>query len=176
MSDRILVATFARGEHLLGAARAALAHGLDPIDAYTPHPVHGLEQVLGWRSSRLPFAAMVYGALGVAFMLWFQLWTSAVNWRINVGGRPWNSSLSFLCVTFEVMVLCAGIGSVLTFLARSRLYPGKRVRPIVAGVTNDTYALVIAERDAGFDLGRVADWLAPYAPLAIDEQIAEDRP
>ncbi len=173
MSDRVLVATFARGEHLLGAARAVVADGLEPLDAFTPHPVHGLEEALGWRGSRLPFAAMVFGALGVGFMLWFQHWTSAVNWRLNVGGRPWNSSLAFLCVTFEVMVLSAGLGSVLTFLIRSRLYPGKPARQVAAGVTNDTYALVVAQRDATFDLQRVAALLAPFAPLAIDEQLAE---
>lgn len=174
MSQRVLIASFGREADLLGAAHTLLEHGLRPLDAYTPHAVHGLDEVLGWRGSRLPWAGIAYGLAGVVFMLWFQLWTSAVDWRLNVGGRPWNSSLAFLCVTFEVMVLSAGLGTVVTFLARSGLYPGRPSVPLVAGVTNDRYALVVTEADATFELERVAQWLAPYTPLALEERVLEE--
>lgn len=175
MSRRVLTASFDSAHNALGAARALHGAGLEVVDAFGPHPIHGLEDALGWRGSRLPFFGICCGALGVAFILWFQLWTSAVNWRINVGGRPWNSSLAFLAVTFEVMVLSAGLGTVLAFLVKARLFPGKRHTPRLAGVTDDRFALVVAQTDAAFDPAQVSALLAPFAPVALDEQLEETR-
>ncbi|MCC7490917.1 MAG: DUF3341 domain-containing protein [Fimbriimonadaceae bacterium] len=173
MSQRVLLASFGSAGDLLGAARDLRQRGLPLLNAYTPHPIHGLEDLLAWRGSRLPLVGLVCGACGVALMLWFQHWTSAVNWRINVGGRPWNSSLSFLCVTFEVMVLFAGLGTVLAFLIRSRLWPGRSPALAVPGATDDRYVLLVGQQDAAFDVIEVGRWLQPYTPLELSERELE---
>lgn len=170
--SRIFVAVFERADQLLAAAESAPAAGLEAYEAFTPHPVHGLERALGLRASRLPLVAFLCGLGGVGFMLWFQLWTSTVDWRLNVGGRPWNSSLAFLAVTFEVLVLSAGLGTVLAFLVRSRLYPGRTPRPPVERVTDDRYALLLRDAAMPLELDEVARALAPFAPLAVEQRWA----
>lgn len=169
MSRRGFVAVFSDGEALLAAARAARAAGYDTPDAYTPHPVHGLEEALGLRPSRLSWVCFLGGLAGALFMTAFQLWTTAVDWRLNVGGRPWNSSLSFACVSFEVMVLLAGLGSVIALLVVCRLRPGRAATMPAAGVTDDRFALLLTPRDAEAEPGRAPALLAPFRPLEVTE-------
>jgi molybdopterin-containing oxidoreductase family membrane subunit len=139
----VVLAGFATGEELLEAVRAVKKSEWQIVDVYTPYPVHGLEEALGWRRSRLPAACLLGGAAGAALALWFQFWASAQDWPINVGGRPWNSLPAFVPVAFESMVLLAGFGLVAAWLLRCGLYPGKKARPPLAGVTDDRFALAV---------------------------------
>lgn len=141
---RVDVAVFASEERLLDAARACRDHGLSIVDARSPHPVHGLDDIAGIRRSRLPVATLVAGIAGFALGTWLQLWTSAKDWPVDVGGKPWNSMPAFLPITFELTVLCAGLTTVAVLLVRSRLRPGRA--PTLDGLrtTDDRYALLVA--------------------------------
>jgi hypothetical protein len=153
MTRRVFVGTFMKEEDLLGAARAAREHGLRIADAFTPYPVHGLDRAMGLRPSRLPWACFAYGLIGAAFALSSQPWAMAQSWPINVGGKPWNSLPAYVPVTFEVMVLLAGLGVVLTFLLRCRLFPGKEATPLFRGTTDDAFVLVLEHPDGRDDEG-----------------------
>ncbi len=143
MSKRTLVAVFEREADLVRAVAAVRAAGLKIRDVYSPFAVHGLDCELGWRPSRLSWACAFCGLAGAIFMLWFQWWTSAVSWPLNVGGKPWNSLPAYVPVTFEVMVLYAGLGVVLAFLLRCGLRPGREPRPLFRGTTDDRFVLVV---------------------------------
>lgn len=166
MSCRILVGSFDHEEDLLEAIARVREQGWRIVDVYVPYAVHGLDQALGLQPSRLPWVAFGAGALGVALTLWFQFWTTAVDWPLNVGGRPWNSLPAFVPVTFEMMVLFAGLGIVLAFLIRCRLYPGKKPELSFPGVTDNRFVLVLQERDAAFD-PEIAGWML-HASHAVD--------
>jgi mono/diheme cytochrome c family protein len=99
-----------------------------------------------------------------------QFWTSAVYWPLNVGGRPWNSLPAFVPVTFELMVLCAGLGVVATFLVVSRLYPGKGTRLPYPGVTDNRFVLVLKETDAAFDAGATRRLLEHHGAVHTEER------
>jgi hypothetical protein len=143
MTRRVFVGDFATAADILGAARAAREHGFRIADAFTPYAVHGLDEALGLRPSRLPWACFVYGLIGAAFALSTQPWAMAVSWPMNVGGKPWNSLPAYVPVTFEVMVLLGGLGLVLTFLLRCGLLPGRAAAPLFRGATDDTFVLVL---------------------------------
>jgi hypothetical protein len=145
MTRRIVHGVFVREADLLRAAEAAREQGWRILDIYTPYPIHDTGRLLGLRRSRLPRAAFVFGLLGVALALWFQFWVSAFDWPINIGGRPWNSLPAFVPVTFEMMVLFAGFGVVLTWLLVCRLFPGKTVVVPVRGVTDDRFVVEVQE-------------------------------
>ena len=151
-----VMATFADDAALLAATRAAHAAGIAIDDAYTPYAVHGLDEAMGLRRSRLPWVCFAAGGFGATLALSFQLWTSTLSWPLNVGGKPFASIPAFIPVTFELTVLCAALVSAATFLFRSRLFPGRRAAP-PPRVTDDRFALVVADseqarrilRDAG---------------------------
>jgi hypothetical protein len=168
MSQKIILASFGQEEHLLRAVQATQAHNWHIVDVYAPYPIHGLEEVLGWRRSWLPAACLLGGVAGVGLALWFQFWTTAQDWPINVGGRPWNSLPAFVPVAFESMVLLAGFGLVFAWLFRCRLYPGNSTRPPVAGVTNDRFALAVRPEDAA-EWDSVRDVFLECRALALDE-------
>jgi mono/diheme cytochrome c family protein len=176
MNRRLLLGTFEREEDLLGAAEAARRQGLRIVDVYTPYAVHGLDRALGLPPSRLSRVCLLCGALGAALALWFQFWASAESWPLNVGGRPWNSWPAFIPVVFELMVLFAGIGVVLAFLAVNRLYPGKAAAVPVAGVTDGRFTLVLEEGDAAFDAGAVRQLLADHHAVAAEEREDQEQP
>ena len=144
----LLAGSFATEEDVLGAARAARERGLRVADAYTPYPVHGLAEAMGLRASRLPWLCFGLCVLGATFKLTFQFWAMAVDWPVNVGGKPWNSLPAYVPVTFEVMVLYAGLGVVLAFLLRCRLLPGTQAAPLFRGTTDDRFVLVVEYPDA----------------------------
>jgi len=155
MRTNTLLSVYESESDLFSAVRAARARGLRILDIYTPYAVHGLDRAAGFRRSRLPIACFLLGVLGAGFAFWAQYWISAVDWPINVGGKPWNSWPAFIPITFEMMVLFAGVGSVPLLFAVAGLWPGKRARLIAEGVTNDRFALLIAEEGPYFSYGEV---------------------
>jgi Protein of unknown function (DUF3341) len=142
MKRTILLASFAQEDDLVAAVRAVRNRGWDIVDIHAPYAVHGLEHVLNWPRSRLPAACLFGGALGVGLATWFQYWTSAWDWPLNVGGRPWNSLPAFVPVIFESMVLLAGFTLVFAWMFRCRLYPGKEAQLPLEGITNDRFLII----------------------------------
>ncbi len=174
MSRRVLIAVFGTEHDILDATRAVRVAGLRVLDTYTPYPVHGLAEAMGLARSRLPVLCFVAAVAGAAVKLWFEYWTATVDWPLNVGGKPLNSLPAFIPVTFEVMVLSAGIITVLAFLVIGRLGPTRKAVLVAPGITDDRFVIAIEESDATFDLERVRALLAPHRALAIDERLEED--
>jgi hypothetical protein len=174
MSRSLIVGTFARGEDLVAATRAARHAGLAIVDAYTPFAVHGLDDAMGLPPSRLSWVCLVAGLTGAALKLWFEVWTAVVDWPLNVGGKPDNSLPAFVPITFEVMVLFAGLATVAALFAVARLWPGRRAQVPVAGVTDDRFALVVEETGAGSG-GRIRSLFEQHQAIGVSERIADGR-
>ncbi len=170
MSRRIFVGVFEREEDTLDAVRAVRARGLKIIDVHTPYAVHGLDQAMGLQPSKLPWVCFVLGLVGATFKVWFEYWTTATSWAINVGGKPWNSLPAFVPVTFEVMVLFAGVSTVIAFLAHRGLLPGRKAIVPVAGVTDDRFAVLLEETDATFDPDAVRRLFERYHAVHTEER------
>ena len=175
MNRRLLVGYFVDEADILHAAKAAREGGYEIRDVYTPYAVHGLDAAVGQKPSRLPWICLSLGLLGAIAKLWFQIWTSATNWPVNVGGKPYVSFPAFVPVTFEIMVLFAGIGTVITFIIISRLRPGKKPMVKYDRVTNDRFALVLVENDAGFRMENVRALLGQHHVGEIEERIERDN-
>ena len=171
MSARVLLATFAHEDDLLAATTAVREHGLRVVDAFTPYAVHGLDRAMGLKPSRLTWVCFICGITGALGMLWFEHWTAAVAWPIDVGGKPWNSLPSDVPVAFEAAVLLAGFGSVFALFGVSRLFPGKQSHPIRPGVTDDRFVLVIDESDAAFDVPAVQLMLTKFNVVETEERV-----
>jgi hypothetical protein len=151
VSREFLVATFRDEQSLLTGVRTVRARGFRIYDVYAPYPVHGLDEAMGLRRSRLPVAALLGGMAGLASAVALQVYTAVYDWPLNVGGKPENSTLAFVPITFELTVLFAGLTIVAAFLLRSRLFPGARALQFQAGATDDVFALALRRRDEAFD-------------------------
>jgi hypothetical protein len=113
--DRFAVmAEFASGPALLDGIRALRERGVSRFDAFTPYEVAGLEALLGVRRSRLTWIALAAGLAfgGGAYVL--QWWINAVDYPLNIGGRPYHSAPAFIPITFEMAVLFASAAALIS--------------------------------------------------------------
>ncbi|MBM4016247.1 MAG: DUF3341 domain-containing protein [Planctomycetes bacterium] len=171
MSRRLHIAAFDDGHALLRAAAACRAQGLPLIDAFLPHPVHGLDEVMAIRPTRLPIVCFAGGVVGLSLALWFQYWSSATDWPLDVGGKPFDSFPAFVPVAFELLVLGAGLLTAATLLVRSRLWPGARSRIPDPRVTDDRYVLVVGERGAAIAPAAIDALLLAHGALDCREEL-----
>ncbi|HEX4960142.1 MAG TPA: DUF3341 domain-containing protein [Thermoanaerobaculia bacterium] len=143
MSGDLLVASFAGETELLAAVRAAREGEFRIGDVFTPYAVHGLDEALAAPRSRLPWATLAGGLAGLAAAVGLQVWAAVVDWPLNVGGKPANSALAFLPISFELTVLLGGLSTAAAFFWRSGL--GRRLDPRLAapGITDDALVMVL---------------------------------
>ncbi len=144
MPDKAFVATFKSERGILAAARAARAKGMTVADAYTPYPVHGMDEALGLEPSWLTRACLALGLTGLTGALAFQYWVSVFNWPMNIGGKTFDASPALIPIAFELTVLVAGVGTVAALLASRGLYPGRVSAAPAPGATDDKFLLVVS--------------------------------
>ncbi len=152
----LFLGVFADEHAILAATEATRRAGYKIHDIYTPYAVHGLDEAMGLRRSRLTWVCFLFAFLGFAVALGAQYWIGAIDWPLNVGGKPFNSLPAYLPVMFELTVLFGGLGVVFTMLVRTRLYPGKTEQLVRPRVTDDRFVLAVEETDAAFDEETVA--------------------
>ncbi len=159
--------SFARECDLLAATRAAKKDGLPVLDALTPYPVHGIETAFGWKPSRLTWVCFICGIVGALGMLWFQHWSAAVSWPLDVGGKPWNSLPSDVPVAFEAAVLLAAFGSVAALFIVCRLRPGKCLGSLPQRATNDRFVLIFSGDSPGGGRANIEAAMQSFHPVEI---------
>lgn len=167
-----LMAEFDSPEGLLHAARAARLAGYHRMDGYSPFPVEGLAEELGHRFNLLPWLVLgggTFGACGGYFMQWFA---SAVNYPINVAGRPLNSWPSFVPITFELGVLCASLTALIGMAALCGLprpYHPVFNSPVFSLETRGKFFLCIEAEDPQFDTRGTRQFLAEHSEHGVSE-------
>jgi hypothetical protein len=173
MSRRVFRGVFEREADVVAATREARGEGHTIADVFTPYPVHGLSEAMGLAPSWLSAVALALGLAGAGFAVWLQRWTSIVSWPLNVGGRPFDSLPAFVPVIFEMGVLVAGVGTVITFLLARRLLPGRTAVLPHGRVTDDRFVLELDE-GANLDSSRAALLFRRHHAVEIEERQSED--
>lgn len=150
MSQRMLFGSFTGAAELFAAVEAARARHIPIHDAFTPYPVHGLAEALGDPPSRLGWATLAGGVAGLLGAASLQVWCAVIDWPINVGGKPANSALAFLPISFEATILLGGLATAGVFFWQSRLGPLAAPEPPAPGATDDrlVLALIVGDTDS----------------------------
>lgn len=148
---RYVAGYFRREEDLVAASQEARLAGFEIHDVFTPFPVHGMDEAVGLRPSRLTWIAIAAGALGLGAGLALQIWTSVYDWPLNVGGKPFNSFPLFIPVAFELTVLFSGLIAIGVLFVRNRMWLFSK-RLVFDRVTDDRFVMVLKQSDASFDM------------------------
>lgn len=128
---------------LLQAVKAVRSNGVKIHEVYTPFPVHGLDDALGYKRSKLPVVAFIFGLLGTSLALLMQIWMLGYDWPMIIGGKDYIALPAFIPVTFELTVLLASLGMVGTFLVISNLKPWGQPRIFDLRSTDDRHVMAI---------------------------------
>lgn len=155
---RGVLALYDDPDTLLEAAARVREHGFSDADAYTPYPVHGLSEALGIRKSWVPFVTLIMGLSGAGLGLLFQIWTSAYDWPINVGGKPFVSLPAFIPITFECGVLIGGTMTLAALLVACGL-PDFSTPVLDRSLTNDRFAIFVPESGREWNEARTMELL-----------------
>jgi Alternative complex III, ActD subunit len=170
-----LMASFEEPEQLLAAANRAREEGYRNMDAYTPMPVDGLADAIGFRSSAVPRIVLLFGALGAAGGFGLMWWMTVIAYPHIVDGRPLNSWPAYIPITFECMVLLASLSAVIGMLALNGLpqpyHPVFNV-PRFERASRDRFFLCIEASDPKFDAKATRAFLEDLRPQAVEDVIA----
>ncbi len=165
-----LMASFATPEQLVASAQRAREAGYRQMDAYTPMPVDGLAEAVGFQSNavqRLVFFGGLAGAAGGFGLMW---WITVIAFPHVVDGRPLNSWPAYIPITFECMVLIASLTAVIGMLALNGLprpYHPVFNAPQFERASRDTFFLCIESTDPQFDPGGTRAFLEELDPLEV---------
>jgi len=168
-----VIGVFDSPDAVRNAAIRVRDQGYRVFETYTPYQVKDLEDIVHPRPGRLLPLLMFCGAiLGAVWGYWIQYWGEALNYPINVGGRPYNSWPAFTVSTFEFMVLFAVAAGLFGLLGASGL--PKLYHPIFearsfARASRDRFLICIEATDPRFDAAAVGEMLSELGAERIEE-------
>lgn len=165
-----LVGVFDDEELVLNGVQQVRQSGVKIHEVYSPFPVHGLDEKLGYKRTRLPIAAFMFGITGTALALVMQIWMLGYDWPMIIGGKDFASLPPFIPVTFELTVLLCALGMVATFMIVSDLKPYKWPRQFDLRSTEDKHVMAI---DLALNKGKSKDEITSILKMAGASEVNE---
>ncbi|MEQ8765024.1 MAG: DUF3341 domain-containing protein [Planctomycetota bacterium] len=165
-----MLAGFEDPDALLEAAHKTTREGYTVVEAYSPMPIHGLAEAIGFESTRLPWIVLLGGILGGLTGYLMQYYSAVIDYPYSVGGKPDHSWPQFVPITFEMTILGAGLSAVLGMLALNGLprpnHPVFNV-PDFKLASRDGFFLFILARDPKFEEDSARVFLESLTPIFV---------
>jgi hypothetical protein len=167
-----MMAEFDTPAALIEAAKRTYQAGYKRIDAYTPFPIEGLAEEIGFHRDEVPLVVLIGGMVGGLTGYLMQYWMAAVAYPLNIGGKPYHSWPAFIVITFEMTILFAGISAVFGMLALNGLpmpyHPVFNV-PRFARASRDRFFLVVFSSDVKYDPAATRQFLESLDARSVSE-------
>ncbi len=174
MDEKILygyTGLFDTPDEIIEAAEKTADEGFQKYDVHTPYPVHGMDAAMKLKPSKLPYIALAVGLSALFVMFIFMYWMTTIDYPVIVGGKPFFSFPAWVPVLFEITVLSASIGTVVTMIAIFFKFPNishpLHDTDFIRSVTSDKYGISIEAEDPKFDEEYVRSFLASIGAKSI---------
>ena len=153
---------------LLKAVKIAKDKHLEIMDVLTPFPIHGLDEILGLEESRIHISGFVYGLLGLLTAFLGMTWVFTKDWPVIFGGKPYWSFPAFIPIMFELTVLFASIGMVVSFYIVSGLGPGVVNNHLDPRITDDKFCIAFDASEVS--VGDAQEFLSTTGASEINQK------
>lgn len=170
MNKKFVLGIYDDEDVLLHAIENIRAAGTKIHDVFSPYPIHGIDDVLGIKRSRLPIVAFFGGLTGMSFALWMQIWMLGFDWPMIIGGKPHIALPSFIPVTFELTVLFSAFSMVIAFFIVQRLKPSLRVNVFDKRSTDDKFVMAIEVKEGVTDMSALNKLLRTTGAVEVNEK------
>jgi hypothetical protein len=170
-----LMAEFNSAEDLLVAAERVRGAGFTRTDAYSPFPIHGLAEAIGFREHIIPKVVLGAAITGMLGGYGLEYWTQVIAYPMNIGGRPFHAWVNFIPPAFETTILFGAFSAAISMIALNGLpqpYHPVFNNPRFSRASQDSFFLAIEASDPKFDLDQTRAFLGGLNPrevVAIDE-------
>lgn len=157
-----LLAEFDSAQALLDAAHAVRRAGYIQTDAFSPMPIHGLAEALGFEERIIPKVVLGAGITGLIAGYGLQYWSSVIAYPLNIGGRPLHSWVAFIPPAYETTILFAALscfGSLIFLCGLPQPYHPVFNATRFKHASSDAFFLVIEAKDPKFDGGATRAFL-----------------
>lgn len=171
------MAEFVDEQQLLVAARKLRDSGYTKTDAFTPFPVHGIDEALGIKPTILPFIVLCAGMTGTCTALLLEWYTNAFDYPYIISGKPFASWPAFIPVSFELTILFSAFTTFLGMLALNGL--PKFSNPVFTNprfdrATNDRFFLYVDSKDRYYNRDAVHKLLKDTHPESLEEVLEDE--
>jgi Alternative complex III, ActD subunit len=167
-----LMAEFDSPTAVVAAAERTRDAGYKRIDAYSPFPVEGLAEAIGFHHDLVPLVTLIGALCGGIGGYLLQYWINVWSYPVNIGGKPYHSWPAFIVVTFEMTILFGGLSAVFGMLALNGLpmpyHPVFNV-PRFAFASKDRFFLIVFSTDPKYDAAGTRQFLEGLGPKSISE-------
>jgi hypothetical protein len=170
---KFAVACYDTEDTLFPAVDKVRHSGYKLHDVYTPFPVHGLDVAMGLKETDLHVAGFIFGLTGTSTAVGFMSWIFTSDWPINFGGKPNWSLPAFMPIVFELTVLFAAVGMVLTYCYLNQIMPGVKKHIFHPRQTDDYFVVVLELNEHSSEQEALA-FLGTTGALETNIQIAEE--
>ncbi len=166
-----ILAEFEGPGALLEAARKTRDAGFTKFDCHSPYTIHGMDEAMGLKRSPIGIISGVAGLTGALLGYILQWWTSAVDYPLTIGGKPFNSFQAFVPITFGIGVLVAALTAFFSMLIASGLpgwFHGLFYGSRFTRATNDGFFVSVNAADPKFDAARTKSFLESIGGKQIE--------
>ena len=168
--EMAILAEFENSNALYKSAKFIAEKGFEKFDVYSPFPIHGMDQAMGLKNSKMGWIVLVGGIIGVCAGFGMQLFMS-LDYKYILSGKPFASYAAFIPVTFEIMVLFSAFAAVFGMFAINKLpqhhhylFQSEKFRK----VTTDGFFMAIESQDKLYNNEKINSYLRELGAINIE--------
>ncbi len=166
-----LLTEFDAASQLMPAVEKCRDQGFTKWDVHTPFPVHGMDDAMGIRGTRLPFLVLLGGLSGLGIATLMQWWMNAIDYPFLISGKPLFGLPANIPVMFELTVLLSAFATFFGMWGLNGmpqlyhpLFNNRRFRR----ATQDRYFIVVEAKDPKFQAEKTREFLASLGGAAVE--------
>ncbi|WP_233578059.1 DUF3341 domain-containing protein [Hanamia caeni] len=172
MIKKFVVGSFEDEKVLFPAVKNVRRAGYKIHDVYTPFPIHGLDKAMGLRETSLHTMGFIFGITGTSIAIGGMGYIFAVDWPLDIGGKPHFPLPAFIPIAFELTVLLSAVGMVYTFCWLCQMMPGVKKHHFSLRATDDLMTMVI-ECTPNSNPAEIENFLRENGAIEVNTQDAE---